>query len=130
MSPAMSAQKDATDIGKKRRKRWTPDPRDLADHREWHRKHDELAQTWRAGPDPSEIPPTDDAPVSALEPFGVDSEVLGILYTRLPTVGDARHAIAHPEDEIDYFGPVARGKVTLALAAADKWLEENPPVAS
>jgi hypothetical protein len=113
-----------------KRKRWQPDPRDLADHREWKRKHDELAETWRVGPDPSEIPPTDDAPVSALEPFGVDAEVLGILYTRIPTVGDARRAIAHPEDKIGYFGPQAREAVSLALSAADRWLAENPPVAS
>ena len=124
---------DYTLMDKPRRKRWQPDPKDLADHREYVRKHQAIGEAWQAGPDPSDNPPTDDAPVSALEPFGVDCEMLGILYTRLPTVGDARQAIAHPEEEIRYFGEVGRQQVAQALAAADKWLAglaENPPVSS
>ena len=112
------------------RRRWQPDPKDLADHREYLQKREAIAEAWRTGPDPADIPPTDDAPVSALEPFGVDCEMLGILYTRLRTVGDARRAIAHPEDGIRYFGYIGRQQVALALVAADRWLAENPPIAS
>jgi hypothetical protein len=130
----MSAQKiDYTLMDKPRRKRWQPDPRDLADHREYSKNREAIREAWQAGPDPAYLPPTDDAPVSALEAFGVDCETLGILYTRLPTVGDARRAIAHPEEEIRYFGEVGRQQVAQALAAADKWLAglaENPPVSS
>ena len=113
------------------RKHWQPDPKDLADHREW-KKHREATIDSERSLDavPIEIQPTDDAPVSALEPFGVDAEMLGILYTRLPTVGDARRAISHPEDGIKYFGDVGRQQVTQALVAADRWLAENPPIAS
>jgi len=107
-------------------RRWQPDPRDLADHREYTRQKRALGKTLQAGPNPADLPPTDDAPTSALEPFGVDAELLGVLYTRLPTVGDVRRAIAHPEEKIGYFGDVGRIQVALAMAAADKWLAENP----
>ena len=118
---------DYTLMDPPKRKRWQPDPRDTADHREYGRKKKALGKTLRAGPDPANLPPTDSAPTSALEPFGVDTELLGVLYTRLPTVGDVRHAIAHPEEEVKYFGDVGRRTVALALAAADRWLAENPP---
>jgi hypothetical protein len=122
---------DYTLMDKPRRKRWQPDPKDLADHREC-KEHREATIDSERNLDvvPIEIIPTDDAPVSALEAFGVDCETLGILYTRLRTVGDARRAVAHPEEEIRYFGDAGRQQVAQALTAADRWLAKNPPIAS
>ena len=111
-----------------------PDPRDLAEHLvatqrrtirvDGHRRR--IARLERRQAHGQDItPPTDDAPLAALEPFGVDSEKLGKLDWIL-TVRDVREIIADGQTGWQ-LGPGFREVLRLALERADRWLAKNPP---
>jgi hypothetical protein len=108
-----------------------PDPRDWLEHCEaCQRIAEELRckkRCLRRAVKPTDNPPIDDAPLSALEPFGLDADNLTKLDGSLFTVHDARYSIDHPEIHIDWLGPECRRKLALALAAATRWLAKNPP---
>jgi hypothetical protein len=107
-----------------------PDPRDWLEHCEaCQRIAEELRckkKCLRQSVKPADNPPTDDAPLSALEPFGVDSELLGILDRWLRTVQDARAVLATGE-KLPYLGDTNRRTLAQAVAAATRWLAKNPP---
>ena len=108
-----------------------PDPRDWAEHCEaCQRISEEMRckrRCVRRRMNPADNPPTDDAPLSALEPFGLDSDNLTKLDGQLFDIHDARYAVAHPDIHIDWLGPECRRKLAQALRLATRWLAKNPP---
>jgi hypothetical protein len=75
---------------------WQPDPRDLAEHRQAAWKLIQHRMTFRTLPDTCgdiDDPPTDDAMLSALEPFGLTGDYLHHAAARIRTIGDARVVI-------------------------------------
>jgi hypothetical protein len=108
-----------------------PDPRDWAEHCEsCERLASELASQRRCHRDRSnevEIRPTDDAPLSALEPFGVDTDLLGKLDGQLFSIHEARLAVARPGIHVTNMAARNRSRLAQALTAADRWLAKNPP---
>jgi hypothetical protein len=106
---------------------WTIDPRDLREHRQAGWKQIQKRMTFRTLPDAcGEIddPPTDDAMLSTLEPFGLTGRYLQQLAIRVRTIGDAR-AVIRDGIKIRQIGIAGRRCLAEALERADKWLEDN-----
>ena len=104
-----------------------PDPRDWEEHCEACRRlaeHNNEIRC-RCATIPIEIIPTDDAPLSSLEPFWIDNDCLARLDGDVLTVGDARQVIADKTLHLEMLGPGHRRKIAIAVARADKWLAEN-----
>ena len=102
-----------------------PDPRDIRDHLEAQKTiRQRIADHQKRiarHEGTVEIPPTDDAPLTALEPFGVTVDMLSKL-DWIGSIGDARTVAADPQEKGPWLGPAFRAVLRKAVAGADRWL--------
>ena len=76
-------------------------------------------------PAPIEDPPTNDAPLSALEPFGLTGEHLQHAINRIGNIEAAR-VVIRDNIPIRRMGAEGRRCLSEALERADEWLAANP----